>query len=73
MTMPTLLAQHALPNARAGFEGSWSTTPTKWSNEYFRNLLEYTWELRKSPAGKNQWHPKNSESYNTLVARTWSS
>jgi catalase (peroxidase I) len=45
----------------AGFEGSWSTTPTKWSNEYFKNLLEYTWELKKSPAGKHQWQPKKSE------------
>jgi catalase-peroxidase len=39
-------------------EGAWSTTPTKWSNNYFDNLFGYEWELTKSPAGAHQWKPK---------------
>src|SRR5271165_1869498 len=42
----------------SGLEGAWSTTPTKWSNNYFENLFGYEWELTKSPAGANQWKPK---------------
>ncbi len=43
----------------SGLEGAWTTTPTKWSNNYFENLFGYDWELTKSPAGANQWTPKN--------------
>jgi catalase-peroxidase len=43
----------------SGLEGAWTTTPTKWSNNYFENLFGYEWELTKSPAGANQWTPKN--------------
>ncbi len=43
----------------SGIEGTWTTTPTKWSNNFFENLFGYEWELTKSPAGANQWKPKD--------------
>jgi len=43
----------------SGLEGAWTTTPTKWSNNYFENLFGYEWELTKSPAGAWQWKPKD--------------
>ncbi len=43
----------------SGLEVIWTTTPTKWDNNFFQNLFEYEWELTKSPAGANQWTPKN--------------
>ncbi len=43
----------------SGLEVTWTTTPTKWSNNFFENLFGYEWELTKSPAGANQWTPKN--------------
>ena len=43
----------------SGLEGAWTTTPTKWSNNYFENLFRYDWELTKSPAGAHQWIPKD--------------
>jgi catalase-peroxidase len=43
----------------SGLEVIWTTTPTKWSNNFFQNLFGYEWELTKSPAGANQWRPKN--------------
>jgi catalase-peroxidase len=42
----------------SGLEVTWSTTPTKWSNNFFQNLFGYDWELTKSPAGAQQWKPK---------------
>jgi len=42
----------------SGLEVTWTTTPTKWSNNFFKNLFGYEWELTKSPAGANQWKPK---------------
>ncbi len=42
----------------SGLEGAWTSTPTKWSNNYFENLFGYDWELTKSPAGAHQWRPK---------------
>lgn len=42
----------------SGLEGAWTTTPTRWSNNYFENLFGYEWELTKSPAGAHQWKPK---------------
>jgi catalase-peroxidase len=42
----------------SGLEGAWTTTPTKWSNNYFDNLFGFEWELTKSPAGAHQWKPK---------------
>ncbi|HXH17798.1 MAG TPA: catalase/peroxidase HPI [Chitinophagales bacterium] len=44
----------------SGLEGAWTTTPTKWSNNYFENLFGYEWELTKSPAGAYQWKPKGN-------------
>ena len=43
----------------SGLEGSWTTHPTRWDNEYFHLLLNYDWELKKSPAGAWQWEPIN--------------
>jgi catalase-peroxidase len=42
----------------SGLEGTWTSTPTKWSNNFFWNLFGYDWELTKSPAGAHQWIPK---------------
>ncbi len=42
----------------SGLEGAWTTTPTKWSNNFFENLFGFEWELTKSPAGAFQWKPK---------------
>ena len=42
----------------SGLEGAWTTTPTRWSNNYFENLFGYDWELTKSPGGAQQWTPK---------------
>jgi catalase-peroxidase len=50
----------------SGLEVTWSTTPTKWSNNYFENLFGYEWELTKSPAGANQWRPKNGAGAGTV-------
>jgi catalase-peroxidase len=50
----------------SGLEGAWSTTPTKWSNNYFWNLFGYEWELTKSPAGAHQWIPKHGMGANTV-------
>ncbi|HLK61976.1 MAG TPA: catalase/peroxidase HPI [Bryobacteraceae bacterium] len=43
----------------SGLEGAWTTNPVKWDNNYFDNLFSYDWELTKSPAGAQQWTPKN--------------
>ncbi len=43
----------------SGIEGAWKPNPTQWDNGYFEMLLGYEWELTKSPAGANQWMPKN--------------
>ena len=50
----------------SGIEVTWSTTPTKWSNDFFQNLFGYEWELTKSPAGANQWKPKNGAGAGTV-------
>lgn len=50
----------------SGLEGAWTTTPTKWSNNYFENLFGYEWELSKSPAGAHQWKPKNGMGANLV-------
>jgi catalase-peroxidase len=42
----------------SGLEVTWTTTPTKWSNNFFENLFGYEWELSKSPAGAHQWKAK---------------
>ncbi|QCK15754.1 catalase/peroxidase HPI [Mangrovivirga cuniculi] len=50
----------------SGLEGAWTSTPTKWSHQYFENLFKYDWELTKSPAGAHQWKPKNGEGEGTI-------
>jgi len=50
----------------SGLEVIWTTTPTKWSNNFFANLFNYEWELTKSPAGANQWRPKNGAGAGTV-------
>jgi catalase-peroxidase len=50
----------------SGIEVVWTTTPTKWSNNFFENLFKYDWELSKSPAGAYQWTPKNGAGAGTV-------
>ena len=50
----------------SGLEVIWTTTPTKWSNNFFANLFGYEWELTKSPAGAHQWTPKNGAGAGTV-------
>ncbi|MFM2387681.1 MAG: hypothetical protein RL660_2438 [Bacteroidota bacterium] len=50
----------------SGIEGAWTTTPTQWSHNYFENLFGYEWELGKSPAGAQQWHPKDGAGADTV-------
>ena len=50
----------------SGLEVIWTTTPTKWSNNFFNNLFNYEWELTKSPAGAHQWTPKNGAGKGTV-------
>jgi catalase-peroxidase len=50
----------------SGLEVTWSTTPTKWSNDYFEHLFGYEWELTKSPGGAHQWQPKNGAGVGTV-------
>jgi catalase-peroxidase len=50
----------------SGLEVIWTTTPTQWSNNFFANLFNYEWELTKSPAGANQWRPKNGAGAGTV-------
>ncbi|HUX27318.1 MAG TPA: catalase/peroxidase HPI [Terracidiphilus sp.] len=50
----------------SGLEVVWSTTPTKWSNNFFENLFGYEWELTKSPAGAHQWKPKGDAGAGTI-------
>ena len=49
----------------SGLEVIWTQTPTKWSNNFFRNLFTYDWELTKSPAGAYQWRPKDGAAAGT--------
>ena len=50
----------------SGLEVTWTTTPTKWSNNFFDNLFNYDWELTKSPAGAHQWTPKGGAGAGTV-------
>jgi catalase-peroxidase len=50
----------------SGLEVIWTTTPTKWSSGFFKNLFGYEWELTKSPAGAHQWQPKNDAGAGTV-------
>ncbi len=59
-------AGNAADTITSGLEGSWTTTPTKWSNNYFENLFGFEWELTKSPAGAHQWRPINGAGMGTV-------
>ncbi len=50
----------------SGLEVTWTTTPTKWSNDFLQHLFAYDWELTKSPAGAQQWRPKNNAGAGTV-------
>ena len=50
----------------SGLEGAWTSTPDKWSQDYFKNLFEFEWELTKSPAGAHQWKPVNNGGAGTV-------
>ena len=50
----------------SGLEGAWTNEPTKWDNGYFDNLFNHEWELTKSPAGANQWTPKDASAHLTV-------
>jgi catalase-peroxidase len=50
----------------SGLEVTWTTTPTKWSNDFFEHLFGYDWELTKSPAGAHQWKPKGDAGANSV-------
>ncbi|HEY6176864.1 MAG TPA: catalase/peroxidase HPI [Kofleriaceae bacterium] len=62
----SLGAGHGGHAITSGLEGTWTTTPTKWSNNYFENLFGFEWELSKSPAGAHQWRPKNGAGAGTV-------
>src|SRR5262249_55470806 len=57
---------HSGHSITSGLEVTWTTTPTKWSNNYFENLFGYEWELTKSPGGAHQWRPKNGAGAGTV-------
>ncbi|RYC70642.1 catalase/peroxidase HPI [Spirosoma sordidisoli] len=57
---------HGAHTITSGLEGAWTTTPTKWGNEYFDNLFGFDWELTKSPGGAHQWRPKNGAGAGTI-------
>ena len=50
----------------SGLEVTWTTTPTRWSNNFFSNLFGFEWELTKSPAGAHQWKPKEGAGADTV-------
>jgi catalase-peroxidase len=57
---------HGEDTISSGLEGAWTTTPNKWSNNYFENLFGFEWELAKSPAGAHQWKPKGGAGAGTV-------
>ena len=50
----------------SGLEVTWTTQPTRWSQDFFKHLFGYEWELTKSPAGAHQWKPKNGAGADTV-------
>lgn len=57
---------HSEDTIGSGLEGAWTSTPTKWSHEYFENLFRYEWKLTKSPAGAWQWTPQDESAQGTV-------
>jgi catalase-peroxidase len=57
---------HSGDSISSGLEVTWTTQPTKWSNDFFEHLFGYEWELTKSPAGAQQWRPKNGAGDGTV-------
>ncbi len=57
---------HGGDTISSGLEVTWTTTPTRWSNNFFINLFGYEWELTKSPAGAHQWKPKHNDGAGTV-------
>ncbi|WP_118953166.1 catalase/peroxidase HPI [Taibaiella helva] len=57
---------HGSHTITSGLEGAWTTTPAQWSNDFFKHLFEYEWELTKSPAGAFQWKPKDGAGAGTV-------
>ncbi|MEM6523979.1 MAG: catalase/peroxidase HPI [Bacteroidota bacterium] len=57
---------HSEYTITSGIEGAWTPTPITWDNSYFDTLFGYNWELTKSPAGANQWTPKDDAAKNTV-------
>jgi catalase-peroxidase len=57
---------HGVHTITSGLEVAWTTNPAKWDNNYLENLFDYEWELVKSPAGANQWAPKNGSAAGTV-------
>jgi catalase-peroxidase len=62
-TYNTGIGTHAITS---GLEVTWTTTPTKWSHDFFKNLFSYEWELTKSPAGAAQWVAKGGAGAGTV-------
>jgi len=57
---------HGSDTITSGLEGAWTSTPARWSNDYFNNLFGYEWELTKSPAGAHQWRPVDGGGAGTI-------
>lgn len=57
---------HGADTITSGLEVTWTTKPTQWTNEYFKHLFEYEWELTKSPGGAHQWKPKGGAGAGTV-------
>jgi catalase-peroxidase len=57
---------HGVNTITSGLEGAWTTTPTKWGNNFFENLFGFEWELTKSPAGAFQWKPRDGAGAGTV-------
>ena len=57
---------HGEHTITSGIEGTWTKTPTKWSNNFFENLFDYEWELTKSPGGAHQWKPRGQAGANSI-------